>query len=117
MSLNWDATKVKDFKSLTETENSILNGLIWFLMFVGIGEITEKNAATFYARVAAYEALHGALLTEEGKPYPMKPKHIKRFIGLRANVSGVGAAKFASQQMKRAIEERVKEYDAAKNNG
>lgn len=87
MSLNWDITKVHDTESLTENDRVTLDSLIWASIPVGIAEITEDNAYEFYTRLAYYERVAGAGRHKDGESIYMQPGDVKRFIGLKTNVS------------------------------
>lgn len=64
MSLNWNITNVENWKKKQKSKkkNSVLNMLIWATMIIGVGNITKKNYKKFYARLTAYEHLHGAFM-------------------------------------------------------
>lgn len=67
MSLNYELTKIKDWKELIN-EDGIINGitevLIFATMAVGIGRITQKNFLKFFERLRAHEAVSGPLTLE-----------------------------------------------------
>jgi hypothetical protein len=91
MSLNWDATKVRDFDKLTDNERNTRESLIWATMAIGMGEITEENAQEFYSRLSLLEKVSGAsrwFYDDDGEHVSVyfTPEDVKRFIGLTTNV-------------------------------
>ena len=58
MALHFDYSEVKPYQNMFikredgEYHGALLEAMIWATMSVGIGRITEKNAAEFYARLA-----------------------------------------------------------------
>lgn len=92
MPLTWDTTDCADSEAIRDgNEWGITETLIFATMGVGIGHITEKNEAEFYARVAVMERLYGPLLvaTRDGKRIdrPIMPADIHKRIGLRTNAA------------------------------
>lgn len=96
MSLNWSIESVKDWrkKNRSKRNREILNVLIWSGLVVGISNITEKNYAKYYARLTAYEHLHGAYLYKGNKPYYITIEDVMNWIGLCTNVAPLTAAQF-----------------------
>ena len=96
MSLNWSIEKVKDWrkKNRSKRNREILNALIWSGLIVGISSITEKNYAKYYARLTAYEHLHGTYLYKGNKPYYITIEDVMNWIGLSTNVAPLTAAQF-----------------------
>lgn len=88
MSLNWDISKVENYKELTENGlNSVTNALIWGTMAIGMREITSKNWERFYKRLHILERVKGAFLVSGGNPVYLTKDDVKRHIGLTTNVS------------------------------
>jgi hypothetical protein len=111
MSLDWDATKVKDYDKLTDRERAIMDTLIWYTIGTGIGDITEKTAPEFYARIKVREKLFDTMSSVNGEPFFIKPEHVKRFIGLKTNVfPKESVSKFAAKVIQRAHEEAMEEW-------
>lgn len=92
MSLNYDYTKCEAPKD--DTEHAIVDALIWGGMAIGMGEITESNAAEWYARIKFMEMTNSYLLNSGGKGYPFTPEMVKRWVGLKLNVSQITRAQF-----------------------
>lgn len=115
MALTWDATKVTDWKKKT---GAVADTMIWMTMFVGMNEITEKNAEEFYARIQLLEKLFGAYLNQtDTETKVTEPKYItfddvKSFIGLTTNASTLTRNQFNKRQMDRyyrdAFDSRLK---------
>jgi hypothetical protein len=67
MSLNYELTKIKDWKDLINEDGSvkgITEVLIFATMAVGIGHITQKNFMKFFERLRAHEAVSGPMTRE-----------------------------------------------------
>lgn len=105
MSLNWDASKVKDIDAILDNEGDryMLDAFIWGSLSTGINEITEKNAEQVAARFAAIEGVDGAWLrsriieddgSERVEDTPITLEDVKRFVGLRTNASPKTKAQF-----------------------
>src|SRR5581483_2508285 len=97
MSLTWNIEKVKDYDTVCWIEgelNPITNTLIWATMSVKLGEITEKNAAEFYARLAITEKITGPSVVKDGEPYYITPEDVEAHIGLYCNVINESRTKF-----------------------
>lgn len=99
MSLNWDLTDIHDSDNVCWIKNEsgydVLHprteSLIWLSMVIGMGTITEDNAAEFYSRVALYEKMFEVFCCryEDGSrvEIPVSVEDIHAHIGLRTNVS------------------------------
>lgn len=93
MSLNWDISDCANSEELlTEEQWPMTEFMIFSTMIVGIGKITEENVSEYYSRIRFYERLNGHFFKTkdefgnfEGKDFP--PSELKKYIGLRANVS------------------------------
>ena len=99
MPLHWNLEKIKNHKEVCwyadeagdQYVNRVTDTLIWCTMFVGIGEITEKNAPQFYARVRLMEVLQEAPFLYDGEkdqrqPRPITLEDVENHIGLSTNV-------------------------------
>ena len=77
--------------------------LIYMLVAIGMSEITQRNAPEVYARANMIERMDGAYRTnnETNNPVYFTPQDIKRFIGLRTNVTTLTRRQFGSRWMKR----------------
>jgi len=125
MSLNWDMRNVKPSEHVSEsTMSALTESIIFYCMFIGMSEITEKNALEFYKRVRLHEKLFGTSLidlSEEKKETTCSNLHcrdrfitfeeIKAHIGLRTNAENFTDAKFRSKVFARHSRE-VEEHCA-----
>lgn len=82
MSLDWNATAIKDVETLHEdTEQwGITSDLVWATMSVGYNRITADNFIAFYARLKYVYALIEAELK-------ITPADVERRIGLHTNAN------------------------------
>lgn len=101
MALNWNISKCKNYKELSNDENwPLTNALIWASMAVGLGSITAANAKEFYARVHLLELISGNFTnsrddeTKEFEPYFITLADIERRIGLSTNVGNMSRPAF-----------------------
>lgn len=93
MSLNWNlgpnADKIRELYPPTSDgyQNVVTYTIIMLTMGTGIGNLTEANAAEFFARASVSEKLHGPFLRQaDGKPQPLTPADVAAHIGLTTNV-------------------------------
>ena len=89
MSLNWDVTQVKNSDEVCFVERDgethlspVTNDLIWLTIGIGIGEITEKTAHEFYARMLMHWGVYGYTKKERRGTWDDIVAHI----GLGTNV-------------------------------
>ena len=98
MSLNYELTKIENWKTKCLKETGGVNGLCQSLIFatipVGIYEITEKNWKKFYARLHFCETVHGPYLMRNGEPSMITPEEVKGYIGLSTNASTLTDSQF-----------------------
>lgn len=98
MPLTYDFTQVKDWDKL---DSSVTNTMPWLAMVIGMGEITEKNAEEFYARIHAHEKLTNMfmrLTTDTGfEPYFITLETVRKYIGMRCNVAYITPAQFTKR--------------------
>ena len=96
MALTWDITKVDNWKLKRKSKKnkSVLDILIWATLIIGVGKITQKNYKKFFARLTAYEHLHGAFLYSGKKPYYITLQDVIMWIGLSTNASDCSASAF-----------------------
>lgn len=87
MSLDWDATKVEGFDSLTEDEAVTRDALIWATMAVGINKITSDNTGEFFSRASFWEKTMGSYRYDENGEVYLTRDDVVRFVGLQTNVS------------------------------
>lgn len=115
MALHFDYSEVKPYQNMFikredgEYHGALLEAMIWATMSVGIGRITEKNAAEFYARLALLRKIDGAP--------EITPEQVRWHIGLRTNVSDESRAQFLkrlSTDLKRSVRHYEHETKSAK---
>ena len=102
MSLNWNVEKCKDWKILTNNNESdkpkdtlewtITNSVIWLSMTCGFNEITKKNYKEIWFKINLWETYKGSYIsvrTKKGtyKKYFITLEDIKKRIGLSTNAS------------------------------
>lgn len=102
MALHWNVENVHDYENVCwigegdEREiNPITHALIFLTMSVGLGEITDKNADEFYARVHVMEQIHGHFTHIGGEGVYISPLDVQRHIGLTCNVANETRAQWA----------------------
>jgi len=121
MSLNWNLEKIADYKTVCWTEDGGLSptteSLIWATLAIGVGEITSKTEAEFYARINLYERTFGAFqvkLGEDGKREEVyiTREDIRSHRGLSTNVFPMETrTKWLKRIFDRALTDRVRAYE------
>lgn len=99
MALTWDVNGIKDHDTVCwykeddgkEYQTAITRRMIFATMTTGIGEITAKNCAEFFARVRFVDKYYG--WSED-----ITPADVEAHIGLKTNV---GPFETRSEWMKR----------------
>ena len=120
MSLTWDLTQIKDHDTVCFVETvdgqrqlaPLTHSLIFATIGTALGQITEKNAGEFYARVKLLERVDGPYLHGPDGPYLITPEDIRAHIGLVCNVVDETRTKWLGR-LKRDMDFRVHEFDAA----
>ena len=119
MSLDWDLTKIKNYKEVcweenedgTSRLNAVTDSLIWLTMAIGIGRITEENAPEVYGRIAAYEKLFGSFMIkfdDNGKQRVfVTPEDVNNHIGLSTNVAKETEASFRKRIVDNFMREQM----------
>lgn len=120
MSLDWNVSHVLRHEQMCYRDDGSLNpiteALIWKTLSVGIGEITEANAAEFIARLAIIEAIDGFVIFEEGKGRPISEEEVVAHIGLRTNVfPALTRAQWLKQQIGSRADDRKRYAQRAIN--
>lgn len=124
MSLNYNLQGIAD--GVVEENSTLTEAMIFLTMHIGWGEITEQNAAQWYARVHVWEQTYGTMLRvrdeddpDHMSPRPITPEDVRKFIGLTTNVFGHSGAKqesdaaFNKRLMKFALEDAAAAYHKA----
>lgn len=103
MSLNFDVSKVKDYKDVTtaayEIEgrpqwNPVTNTLVWWTIPIGISSITEKNVDEFWSRLSMWQAVVGPVLSTKDLDIWLTRDDVVAHIGLQTNASDKTKAQF-----------------------
>lgn len=104
MSLNWELGKIKDWETVCRDSEGrvhpVTNALIWRLMVIGIGRITEDNAVEVYTRSRFYTGLgeHPIVRwdekTKKHRPDDFTVEEILRHVGLWTNVTTETSARW-----------------------
>jgi hypothetical protein len=98
-------TDDKKFTALGET-------LPYVAMVVGLGKITPKNAAEFYARVAFYERLFGGFrMNSEHQRVIVLPREVAAAVGFYCNVADETWASFTKRILDQFRRDKLKQYD------
>lgn len=106
MSLDWNLSRIADHETLCWRNDGTNDAgeplyrlaprtdmLIWAMMAIDIGAITETNAVQVYTRIEAWEKLFGAMCrmwddtTQRAELVPCTIDDVRAHIGLRTNVS------------------------------
>jgi hypothetical protein len=115
MSLRWDVSNVKDFETVCyvtveedmpmrglkvgdEVIHPVTEALVWHTIGIGMGEISDENAADFYARVSLVETLFGASVSKGGEPKPITREDVLAHVGLFTNASAETLSSFLKRQ-------------------
>jgi hypothetical protein len=100
MSLNFNFSKVANHEEVTIDPNNpenwhpVADALVWLSLHCGYAEITLKNVDKVIARIMAYQAVAGAFLRHDGAPLYIMPADIRRFVGMRTNVTPLTEAQW-----------------------
>lgn len=119
MSLDWDVSRVKNWRELVgadlddadltdehRTQCNIRHALVWATMAIGINQITEANADEVALRMRAWEiATQSDWIIDWGSKKPdgspsrfdITPAHVKRWAGLYTNAGRLSHDKFISR--------------------
>lgn len=114
MSLDFQLSNIKDYKTKCWREdgeiNAITNTLIFGTMIVGINEITNKNWKEFYARIHLSERVNGNYLHDsDRKPRYINEQDIKDHIGLATNALNETEAKYLNK-LKGMLKTKLGDY-------
>lgn len=103
MSLDYDLTKC-DKSVMSDEEWPTTHNLIWLTMAVGIGDLSEKNAPEFYARVKVLEKV-------DGKEEFFTPEMIRKRIGMKTNVFPVETrSKWSQRVLRYDLDRAINEF-------
>ena len=110
MALTWDLTNIEGYETACYDANGlapVTYRLIWTTLQIGIGEITEENAAEFYARLRIAEGTLDTLAV-----IAIEPADIRRHVGLRTNVKTETRSKWVRRYVIGELDDIAREYEA-----
>jgi len=114
MALTWNLEAIEDHRDVCWVEsdldeegnqlyrlNPVTESLIWMTIPVKLGEITEKNAGEFYARLKMIERMNGPMMwhtDDDGHKVDdyFTAEMVRSHIGLATNVGNETRQKFLS---------------------
>jgi len=96
MSLDWNAKKVKEWDNISETKRELV---IYFTMFLGMNEITEKTLWEWCFRAKVYNGVFSEWADKECT-FLADENEMSKFIGLRTNASREPASKWFNRHYK-----------------
>lgn len=114
---------INDFREDTETGrvtmlNPVTKALAFRMIAVGLNEITEANAAEFYARSVIFERITNTCLIvrwdekkESHEDIAISPHHVFEHIGLSSNVSNETWAQWRKRMVDYEREEQIRFYN------
>lgn len=115
MALHWDVSKVLDrlekYPPTEDSMNGVTYALIMLTMPMGMGQITEQNAAEFYARVHFYEKLAGPMLRDgQGNDVYITAANVRDHVGLSTNVGLESRAAWLKRMGPRFMDEFAADF-------
>jgi hypothetical protein len=110
MALRWDSTSCVTPEPVDDNDFNGRELMIWGSVFVEIGEITEKNVDEWVFRIKFLEEIKQSVSRD---PIPDLESLVRRWIGLRMNVSTETRRKWLNKRMKRMEDEIVEKIKAA----
>ena len=105
MALHFDYTACDGRESWTQRDMEILDRLIWGTIVVDIGTITHANIAEWQFRMRMVDRLLGdyfVMKYEGGERFFIGPEILRRFVGLRCNVSELSRTKWLKKVVSQA---------------
>ena len=118
MSLDWNATRVANFKEGDEEWKENVAYFCFTLMAIGVGSVTEKNLGDIYTRIKILDALNGPLryhYDEDTKT--KKPVYdfdfVQSVVGYGTNVSNETFGQWIKRIGNREIEDNQRYFERA----
>ena len=106
MSLNWNVEDCVGRADWSDRDHDVLDTLIWGSLLVGLHRITEANLPEWLLRMrmerANYEHAF-QIRYQNDREYYLRLEHLRKFIGLRTNVSDWTRAKWLKKFMERMV--------------
>ena len=90
MPFHFDYTRCLDPELWTDRDYDTLDTLIWGTICVGLGTITDENISEWLFRMKMYDAVLGPFFSKKyqnEERFCLGVSHLRKFIGLRCNVS------------------------------
>lgn len=101
MSLDFHLEPIENYESTCYDDTGMMrpvtHSLIYATIVVGLGEITEKNAEEFYARLNCWERLNGTYMRNAEGPIFITPAEVRAHIGLKTNVPNETPTQFVKR--------------------
>lgn len=119
MSLNYDLSKINPIAICYNNGNrddgltGATQSLIFYTMSAGFCQITEGNAADFYARLCVLRKLFGPMYRTPDGPLEVTPQDVIAHIGLRTNASTQTDATWRKYIMDSQIRENLYQFHRA----
>ena len=109
MSLDFNFSACADRESWTQRDHDMLDRLIWGTLVVDIGEITDANIGEWLFRMRLGDRMMGGrgYFTMEyvnEKRFDITADHLRKFVGLKTNVSTTTRAKWLKKVVSQASE-------------
>ena len=99
MALHYDTRKC----DLKNVGNDIINSMIHMTMLIEVGHFTEKNIQEVYYRICMMEMFNDSPFLFDGKTNKSilaDLELVKKFIGLKTNVTNVSIKKWFAKRLK-----------------
>lgn len=96
MSLDFDVSKIKDYKDVTTAPydvggrkqwHPVTNSLVWWTIPIGINQITETNIDKVWERIQVWQALTGSVMGNSEREIWLTREDVFMHIGLSTNAS------------------------------
>jgi len=114
MSLNWNVEDCVGREDWSDRDHEVLDRLIWGTMTVGLHRITEANIPEWLLRMRMERAHHSDAFqmkyqNEEG--YYLRLEHLRKFVGMRTNASGLTRSKWLKELMERIVRSEESRFE------
>jgi len=118
MPLNWNATKVANFKEGDEEWRENVAYFCFTLMAIGVSSVTEKNLGDIYTRIKILNALNGPLRYHYDEETKVKTPvydfdFVKSMVGYSTNVSNETFLQWIKRFSKHRIEDNQNNFERA----
>lgn len=111
MSLNYDLSRITNWQDLLNSSGCttpMTEAVIFLTLFIGMNEITDKNAIEFACRAELFETYGDPLLKGPDGPVRIALSDIQRHIGLRTNATPFTRARFINSVIWPDVQSKVK---------